>query len=106
MGITGRGVNASRCVLAIALAGCGQAQLPPAPPPPPLPPPLIVPQLSRVELDAGPPDASLPQATPDAGVGMGETVGVPEGPAPACPAGMMLVDTSYCPLVDRKCLEE
>jgi formylglycine-generating enzyme len=56
---------------------------PPAPPAPPPPPASVVPV-----AEAAP--SAVPSATPDAG-------------PTACPAGMVLVDTTYCPNPDLRC---
>jgi len=107
MGIRGPRIYASRLAIAVALAACGQAKpLPVAPPPPPLPPPLVLPRLPPPEVDAEAPDVSLPRSTRDAGGAVAEQAAAADAQAPACPAGMLLVDINYCPQVDRKCLEE
>src|SRR5690242_11246177 len=98
----GWGSRASRLGIAMALAACGQAK-PVAIATPPMPPPPA--PAPTVELDAGAPDAAAGVTSePDAGV-VAEA-GPEAAPVAACPAGMLLVDTDYCPRVERKCLEE
>jgi hypothetical protein len=88
------------CLLAIsplfAAAGCGAE-------PPPVDASAAVPR-----PDAPPPSTvtvatTLPDAV-DAGAGDASIVGAP-GPT-ACPAGMKLVDTMYCPKPRLKCLKD
>jgi formylglycine-generating enzyme len=102
--MTGWGHYIARAALAVAVAACGQAKpMPPAPVPPPSPPPSLGPTPLRPppEIDAGAPDVTGPPEH-DAG-----TAVTPEAaPAAMCPAGMIFVETSYCPHVERKCLEE
>ncbi|MFT3773373.1 MAG: SUMF1/EgtB/PvdO family nonheme iron enzyme [Minicystis sp.] len=62
------------------------APAPPAPEPPPPPKPALVP-IAAAE-DAGASDADAPDAGPT-----------------ACPEGMALVDTMYCPSVQLRCLK-
>lgn len=81
--------------LAASALSCGAGEAPPvtAPPPPEAPappPPALIPGDVSDASDAG---ASADDAgTPDAG-------------AASCPAGMVLVDTTYCPDVQLRCLK-
>lgn len=76
-------------------SACGTA---PAPPPerPPLPPPPPPPTVTV---------ASASPPAPDAGERDG--AGEPDAGGPSsCPAGMKLVDTTYCPRVRLRCLKD
>src|SRR5712671_1772219 len=97
------GVRASQAWIAVVFAGCGQAKPPPVAPPP-SPTPISVTGPTKAEVDAGPPEASASmQPEPDAGAADAPVV---SAQASACPNGMILVDTSYCPRIDRKCIDE
>jgi hypothetical protein len=98
---TGRGFRASVGIAAVMVAACGQAKPVPATVPMPQPPP---PSVWPVEPDASTAEAAAPSALETDASGQGDAA---EGAAvAACPAGMMLVDTDYCPRIDRKCLNE
>jgi sulfatase modifying factor 1 len=78
--------------IVLACSG-GGPPLPDAPRAPPAPPPSA--PVASAAPDAGEPDAPVAStAIEDAG-----------GPS-ACPAGMALVDTTYCPKVRLRCLKE
>jgi hypothetical protein len=97
------GVRASQAWIAVVFAGCGQAKPPPVAPPP-SPAPISVAGPTKAEVDAGPPEASASmQPEPDAGAA---DAPVESAQASACPNGMIFVDTSYCPRIDRKCIDE
>lgn len=93
------------CALALVafsgLIACGPEARPPAEPPPKPPKPPLP---SALSPDAGQAGASLE------GAGASDeraSAGAAATPAPqksACPAGMALVDTTYCPNVALKCL--
>src|SRR5262245_26101787 len=73
--------------LAVGALGCG-GEAAPAPLPPPAPPP-----------PAPPPPGAIPASAPgDAGDAAAPI-------AAACPAGMALVDTTYCPRPELRCLK-
>src|SRR4051812_30724322 len=106
---TGASTKRVGCVLFVTLlAACGQAKPPPpsAPAPGyaasdagPLLPPSVMPP-----LDAAAPDGARETAgEPDGGGVVTVTDAAPEGAdaAGACPAGMKLVDASYCPRMER-----
>jgi hypothetical protein len=99
----GWGFRASLLGMAAALAACGQAK-PVAITVPPMPPPLPPP------VPAAPVDAGSPEVAPLTATEL-DAASRPEAPveaavASACPSGMLLVDTDYCPRVERKCLDE
>jgi hypothetical protein len=92
MSVVGAGVGA-------LIAACGQAK--------PMP---ITPAHGAPAPDAGPAMVSLPpvEAGPDAGVDRSAAVAEtpPAVEPPPCPDGMILVDTSYCPRIDRTCVDD
>jgi hypothetical protein len=76
----------------VSTLGCSGGEVtpptsPPAPPPPAPPPPALIPAAAEAP-DASAADADAPDAGPT-----------------ACPAGMALVDTTYCPTVQNRCLK-
>src|SRR6185503_10224034 len=79
--------------LGLALASCsGGGPLPDAPRPPPPPP-------NTSPLPIVPVASALPPPSEDAGAG-------DAGGPSACPSGMVLVDTTYCPKVRLRCLKD
>src|SRR5262245_8001872 len=100
---TGWGSRAALLGIGAALAACGQAKpvaitVPPLPhpAPPPAPP---------APVDAGAPDVAAPSA-PEVDAA-GNAAAATEGAVTsACPAGMLLVDTTFCPRIERKCVKE
>src|SRR4051812_34212513 len=95
------------------LAACGQAK----PPPPSAPAPgyaapdagaLLTPSVSMPPLDAAPDGTRETTGEPDGGAVVSLTDAAPQGAEDggACPAGMKLVDASYCPHMERTCLDE
>jgi formylglycine-generating enzyme len=86
---------------AITLAACSAGPPPPAPAPPPLPPAPPPPTVSLTP-SSGPTDAG---AAEDAAA-LTSSAPTPPEPPSACPAGMKLVDTTYCPDVKRRCLKD
>jgi hypothetical protein len=97
----GRGTRASVGIAAVALAACGQAK-PVAVAVPPMPTPL--PQKAP-ELDAGVAEVTAPSA-PELDAGAQGDAAAEGAVASACPSGMIMVDTDYCPVIERKCLDE
>lgn len=101
----GRVVRALGLALPGALLGfaCGGGAPPlvdPGPPPQPDPPPLSSALMVAALPDAGPGEAS--DAGDDAGLTGVDDAGGPR----ACPAGMILVDTTYCTEVRRRCKKD
>jgi hypothetical protein len=89
--------------VAAAVAACGQAK--PVVSAPPVPTVSVETPAFPAPLDAGVSDAPLEvQAEPEGGTGTDASTDGTR--AAACPDGMMLVDTMYCPNIERKCLEE
>jgi len=108
MKIARGGLRVRRVGLAIALVGCGQAQ--PTVVGPFAPAPLAQLPSSSTALEAGAPETphaletSLEAPEPDAGARV-EAV-AEGGQGASCPTGMILVDTSYCPVLERRCADE
>jgi len=82
-------------IMALVLfAGCGQAKPMPmttVPSPGPSSPALLV--------DASAPEAASPLPERDSGTEAGAQV-------TDCPQGMLLVDVSFCPNIERRCIDE
>jgi len=92
------GSKVSLVIWCAVMGACGQAKPMPVTPAPAAPPP-----------DAGMAAAQAPAVEADAGVG-GDAAAQPE-PQPAvetppCPEGMVLVDTAYCPRIERTCVDK
>jgi sulfatase modifying factor 1 len=95
------------CLLALSpllvAAGCGSSPPPlptsAAPPRPEPPPPPTVTVATALPAASDAADAG------DADAAAGDSSASAEGPS-ACPAGMKLVDTLYCPKVRLRCLKE
>src|SRR6266511_2408052 len=98
------GGRARRIWISIALVGCGQAKPRPMLPVPAPPTAATLAPPSPV-VDAGIADvATSPDAELDAATGA--DAAAEAASVSACPSGMILVDTSYCPRIERKCIEE
>src|SRR5262249_11015434 len=104
MRIRGRAVRASGIGISLAFVGCGQAKPRPIVAPP-VPAPVVTTAPASLELDAGVVDGA---PAPDVEVDATIRADAPPEAAPVsnCPNGMILVDTTYCPRVERKCIEE
>jgi hypothetical protein len=81
---------------AVGLWSCGTGGGPVAPPP--VPPPTA-PAPTK-------PPVGLATLTADPSPTAGTDAGIDASAAPMCPAGMVYVDTTYCPSVRLKCLKE
>src|SRR5262245_10584167 len=95
--------------LAGLLAACGQAKPPPPSVPlPSIPPPATAPTASDAgALPAAPVGDGSTGAESDAGtLASADAAPEAEGEPQSCPAGMILVDTTYCPRIERTCVEE
>ncbi|MFO0756347.1 MAG: SUMF1/EgtB/PvdO family nonheme iron enzyme [Byssovorax sp.] len=98
--------------VALALLGfaCGAGDPPPVspgPPPsaPPPPPPSV--QIASAVAGALMDDAGAGDASDDAGEGGAVVVNQVDAASPsACPFGMALVDTTYCPKVRQRCKKD
>src|SRR5262245_29152730 len=101
--VTGWGSRAALLGIVAALAACGQAK-PVAITVPPMPAPVPPPALAA-PVDAGAPEVAAPSA-PEVDAAVRADAATEGAVASACPAGMLFVDTSFCPHVERKCIKE
>jgi hypothetical protein len=99
------GDRGSQFWMAIALAGCGQAKPRPVVPPPAPPPLAVASPSAAIEVDSGVPEASV-STQPESDAGTDADASIESTQVSACPNGMILVDTTYCPNVDRRCIDE
>ena len=79
-------------VIGASNLGCGSEPSPIAAPPPPSPEPPPPPKAALVPVSTAEDAGAVDEDSPDAG-------------PTACPAGMVLVDTTYCPSVQLRCLK-
>jgi formylglycine-generating enzyme len=97
------------CFTSLAAAGamvaaCGQAKPRPAVPPPAVSDVGVEPPAAKGRLAVATPaetDAGTADAAPAAPAEQ-----PPSGEVPACPKGMILVDTAYCPKIERTCVDK
>jgi hypothetical protein len=97
----------SAIALAISLAACGGTSAPEPARPRPEPAPIA--PIEGSGRPAAPPPASAAPAATSAPASEHDATAAPStesGAAAPCPAGMIYVDTTFCPEVEQRCLKD